>query len=283
MPLAPPRDYIPRIALFIDFDNGQLDISRILDGLRERGIIILRKAYGDWGKFAQHRKVLAEHGVELVERPTIHAGGDKNGADIQLAVDALEACLTNQFIDVFAIVSGDSDFLPLILRLQNYNKKVVIVGMRKTTSSVVMKNCNEYLAYENLGRAPSESGSHGGVESGLAPGAEVDPKDIRVAFALMSRAIGLLEDEDKTVDSALLKQKMLQLSPTFDEKTFGFGQFKAFLAEAQKEKIIHIGKREAGVYPISLGRAGKKLEDEEPMETPETKPVSKKRVRKRRR
>ena len=287
MPLAPPRDDIPRIALFIDFDNGQLDISRILDGLRERGIIILRKAYGDWGKFAQHRKVLAEHGVELVERPTIHAGGDKNGADIQLAVDALEACLTNQFIDVFAIVSGDSDFLPLILRLQNYNKKVVIVGMRKTTSSVVMKNCNEYLAYENLGRAPAvsgnQSGAEGGAESGSVPGAEVDPKDIRVAFALMSRAIGLLEDEDKTVDSALLKQKMLQLSPTFDEKTFGFGQFKAFLAEAQKEKIIHIGKREAGVYPISLGRAGKKLEDEEPAEVPESKPAPRKRVRKRRR
>lgn len=283
MALAPSRDDVPRIALFIDFDNGQLDISRILDGLRERGIIILRKAYGDWGKFAQHRKNLAEHGVELVERPTIHAGGDKNGADIQLAVDALEACLTNQFIDVFAIVSGDSDFLPLILRLQNYNKKVVIVGMRKTTSSVVMKNCNEYLAYENLGRAPMTASTHGGAEAGSHSASESDPKDIKVAFALMSRAIGLLEDEDKTVDSALLKQKMLQLSPTFDEKTFGFGQFKAFLADAQKEKIIHIGKREAGVYPISLGREGKKLEDEEPAEAPEAKPAPKKRVRKRRR
>ena len=75
--------------------------------------------------------------MDLVERPTIHAGGDKNGADIQLAVDALEACLTNRHIDVFAVVSGDSDFLPLISRLQAYNKKVVIVGMRKTTSSVV--------------------------------------------------------------------------------------------------------------------------------------------------
>lgn len=282
MQQTPSRDDTPRIALFIDFDNGQLDISRILDGLRERGIIILRKAYGDWGKFAQHRKALAEHGVELVERPTIHAGGDKNGADIQLAVDALEACLTNQFIDVFAIVSGDSDFLPLILRLQNYNKKVVIVGMRKTTSSVVMKNCNEYLAYENLGRAPLAAGSSG-AEAGAHSSAEADPKDIKVAFALMSRAIGLLEDEDKTVDSSLLKQKMLQLSPTFDEKTFGFGQFKAFLAEAQKEKIIHIGKREAGVYPISLGREGKKLEDEEPAEVPEVKASAKKRVRKRRR
>ena len=283
MPTIPSRDDTPRIALFIDFDNGQLDISRILDGLRERGIIILRKAYGDWGKFAQHRKALAEHGVELVERPTIHAGGDKNGADIQLAVDALEACLTNQFIDVFAIVSGDSDFLPLILRLQNYNKKVVIVGMRKTTSSVVMKNCNEYLAYENLGRASIPALSHPSSEGSSAAAAEADPKDLRAAFALMSRAIGLLEDEDKTVDSSLLKQKMLQLSPTFDEKTHGFPQFKAFLAEAQKEKIIHIGKREAGVYPISLGRAGKKLEDEEPAEVPEPASSAKKRVRKRRR
>ena len=101
---ATSNDMTPRIALFIDFDNGQLDIKRILDALRERGIIILKKAYGDWAKFAQFRKVLAEHGVDLVERPTIHAGGDKNGADIQLAVDALEACLTNRHIDVFAVV-----------------------------------------------------------------------------------------------------------------------------------------------------------------------------------
>jgi uncharacterized protein (TIGR00288 family) len=152
---APSTDETPRIALFIDFDNGQLDITRVLNALRERGIIILKKAYGDWGKFQQFRKVLAENGVDLVERPSIYAGGDKNGADIQLAVDALEACLTNPHIDVFAVVSGDSDFLPLISRLQAYNKKVVIVGMRKTTSAVVMRNCNEYLAYENLLKPPA--------------------------------------------------------------------------------------------------------------------------------
>ncbi len=255
------NDLTTRIALFIDFDNGQLDITRVLNALRERGIIILKKAYGDWAKFAQFRKVLAEHGVDLVERPTIHAGGDKNGADIQLAVDALEACLTNRHIDVFAVVSGDSDFLPLISRLQAYNKKVVIVGMRKTTSSVVMANCNEYLAYENLGQVVP---GHEAVGEGQVE--ELDPKDIQTAFALLSRAITLLEDEDRSVDSSTLKQKMLQLSPTFDEKTFGFAQFKAFLAEAQKNKIIHIAKKVHGTYPISLGRAGRLMEDEEEAE-----------------
>jgi uncharacterized protein (TIGR00288 family) len=262
---AQTNDFIPRIALFIDFDNGQLEIARILDALRERGIIIMKKAYGDWGKFSQFRKVLAEHGVDLVERPTIHAGGDKNGADIQLAVDALEACITNPHIDVFAVVSGDSDFLPLISRLQAYNKKVVIVGMRKTTSAVVMRNCNEYLAYENLLE---------GAKTAAAPGettapAELDPKDVHTAFGLLRRAIALLEDEDRDVDSSVLKQKMLQLSPTFDEKTFGFPQFKAFLAEAQKNKLIHIGKKVDGTYPISLGRAGRLLEDEEEIEAPQ--------------
>jgi len=256
------NDSTPRIALFIDFDNGQLDIKRILDALRERGIIILKKAYGDWAKFAQFRKVLAEHGVDLVERPTIHAGGDKNGADIQLAVDALDACLTNRHIDVFAVVSGDSDFLPLISRLQAYNKKVVIVGMRKTTSSVVMANCNEYLAYENLGQMAA--GHHPAL--GTEAARDLDPKDIQTAFSLLSRAISLLEDEDRSADSSTIKQKMIQLSPTFDEKTFGFGQFKAFLAEAQKNKIIHIGKKVDGTYPISLGRAGRLLEDEEEAE-----------------
>lgn len=270
----PSKDNTPRIALFIDFDNGQLDISRILYALREKGIIILKKAYGDWGKFAQFRRLLAEHGVDLVERPTIHAGGDKNGADIQLAVDALDACLTNPHIDVFAIVSGDSDFLPLISRLQAYNKKVVIIGMRKTTSSVVMRNCNEYLAYENI-PAPGE----------VSPGAETrhpeaDPKDLPGAFALLRRAIALLEDEDRAVDSSVLKQKMLQLSPTFDEKTFGFSQFKAFLAEAQKNQIIHIGKKVDGIYPITLGRKGRELEEEEAQEAvPE--PPPKRRYRRR--
>ncbi len=271
------NDMTPRIALFIDFDNGQLDIKRILDALRERGIIILKKAYGDWAKFAQFRKVLAEHGVDLVERPTIHAGGDKNGADIQLAVDALEACLTNRHIDVFAVVSGDSDFLPLISRLQAYNKKVVIVGMRKTTSSVVMANCNEYLAYENLGQIAA--GHPAAVDGSLVR--DLDPKDVQTAFSLLSRAITLLEDEDRTVDSSTLKQKMLQLSPTFDEKTFGFAQFKAFLAEAQKNKIIHIGKKVDGTYPISLGRAGRLLEDEEEAEAPAV--VEPKKANKRRR
>lgn len=277
---ASSNDSTPRIALFIDFDNGQLDIKRILDALRERGIIILKKAYGDWAKFAQFRKVLAEHGVDLVERPTIHAGGDKNGADIQLAVDALDACLTNKHIDVFAVVSGDSDFLPLISRLQAYNKKVVIVGMRKTTSSVVMANCNEYLAYENLGQIAS--GHHPAL--GAEAARDLDPKDIQTAFALLSRAISLLEDEDRSADSSTIKQKMIQLSPTFDEKTFGFGQFKAFLAEAQKNKIIHIGKKVDGTYPISLGRAGRLLEDEEEGESPaaERAPEPKKKKRRRR-
>lgn len=275
---ATSYDPTPRIALFIDFDNGQLDIRRILDALRERGIIILKKAYGDWAKFSQFRKILAEHGVDLVERPTIHAGGDKNGADIQLAVDALEACLTNQHIDVFAVVSGDSDFLPLISRLQAYNKKVVVVGMRKTTSSVVMANCNEYLAYENLGQIAA--GHHAAL--GEAETRELDPKDIQTALSLLSRAITLLEDEDRSVDSSTIKQKMIQLSPTFDEKTFGFGQFKAFLAEAQKNKIIHIGKKVDGTYPISLGRAGRLLEDEEEAEAAPVEHAAPKKKRRRR-
>jgi uncharacterized protein (TIGR00288 family) len=254
-----------RIALFIDFYNGQLDIETILDALRERGIIILKKAYGDWLKFTQFRRALAENGVELVERPSIYAGGDKNGADIQLALDALEACLTNPHIDTFAIVSGDSDFLPLITRLQNYNKRVVILGMRKATSPAIMRNCNEYLAYENLQAAAKAKQAKPVRQPAKTQGAAAveETKGLDEAFALLGRAMALLEDEDRAVNSSVLKQKMVQLDPAFDEKTYGFGQFKAFLAAAQKSKIIHIGKKEAGVYPISLGRKGRELEEEE--------------------
>jgi len=260
------EEAIPRIALFIDFDNGQLDINRILYALREKGVIILKKAYGDWAKFSQFRKVLAENGVDLVERPSIYAGGDKNGADIQLAVDALDACLSNPNIDLFAIVSGDSDFLPLISRLQAYNKRVVVIGRRKTTSSVVMRNCNEYLAYENILLPTEVEQRDAGSNRGTTGSDTIDD-----AFALLRRAMTLLEDQDKTVDSSLLKQKMVQLNPTFDEKTYGFEQFKAFLAEAQKGKIIHIGKKEAGNYPISLGRKGREAEEGENMPAPRTR------------
>ncbi|MEJ2421945.1 MAG: NYN domain-containing protein, partial [Acidobacteriota bacterium] len=248
------QDTVQRIALFIDFDNGQLDISKILTALRERGIILIKKAYGDWQRFSQFRRVLAENGVDLVERPTIHAGGDKNGADIQLAVDALEACLNNPHIDVFAIASGDSDFLPLISRLQAYNKKVVIIGMRQTTSSVVMRNCNEYIAYENILKNEAQ-------EELLEEAAgDLDLKSIDASFKLLRRAMDLLEDEGRSVNSSMLKQRMLQLSPAFDEKTYGFEQFKEFLAEAQRRKIIHLGKKMEGSYSITLGRKGRELE-----------------------
>ena len=121
------------------------------------------------------------------------------------------------------------------------------------------------------------AGGPGGTEAAR----DLDPKDVQTAFSLLSRAITLLEDEDRSVDSSTLKQKMLQLSPTFDEKTFGFAQFKAFLAEAQKNKIIHIGKKVDGTYPISLGRAGRLLEDEDEAEAPAA--VEPKKANKRRR
>jgi len=274
------QDDVPRIALFIDFDNGQLDIARILNALREKGIIIMKKAYGDWQRFSQYRKTLAEYGVDLVERPSIHAGGDKNGADIQLAVEALEACLTTPFIDVFAICSGDSDFLPLINRLQAHNKKVFIIGMRKTTSSVVKRNCNEYLAYENL-EEPATKVRGEKAEEGASP-LDADPKDIESAFTVLRRAVLLLEDADRPVNSSTLKQKILQLSPTFDEKTYGFDQFKAFLSEAQKNKMIHIGKKVDGAYPVSLGRHGKLMEEAELVSQPDPdSPKPRRKTRKR--
>lgn len=273
LPLEKPQ----RIALFIDFYNGQLDIVTILEALRERGIIILKRAYGDWQKFSQFRRAMAENGVDLVERPSIYAGGDKNGADIQLAIEALDACLTNPHIDTFAIVSGDSDFLPLITRLQAYNKKVLVIGMRKTTSPAIVRNCNEYIAYENLQKAQKEVKARPARKAQVTPSAAtaaaaatpthvaVEVKDLDAGFSLLRRAVALLEDEDRTVNSSLLKQKMVQLDPAFDEKTYGFEQFRAFLAAAQKNKIIHIGKKEGGAYPIELGRKGRELgeEDEE--------------------
>jgi len=224
---------------------------------------------------------MAEQGVDLIERPRIHGGGDKNGADIQLAVDALETCLTRDYLDLFAIVSGDSDFLPLISKLQSNNRQVVVISKRANTSESVKRNCNEFVAYENLERRPKTSHGkktppksrarsektptkpqsptsappkdHSEPSSNADTGDTHEISGLPEAFALLCRAVSRLEDEGQVVLSSVVKQKMLQIDPAFDEMSFGFSQFKLFLQEAQKRKLIRLGKKLKGNYPVSLG------------------------------
>src|SRR5277367_5587841 len=148
-----------KIAVFIDFDNIEIgvkstlqrefDVAAVLEALKERGEIVTKIAYANWGRQDTHTRALSEHAVQMVQRDP-SPRGDKNGADINLALDALEMAFTHDHINAFAIVSGDSDFIALVNKLKQYDKTVFILGGRAFTSTILQKNCHEFISYESL-------------------------------------------------------------------------------------------------------------------------------------
>ena len=148
-----------KIAVFIDFDNIEIgvkstlqrefDVAAVLDALKERGEIVTKIAYANWGRQESFTRQLSEHAVQMVQRDP-SPRGDKNGADINLALDALEMAFTHDHINAFAIVSGDSDFIALVNKLKQYDKRVFVVGGRAFTSTILQKNCHEFISYESL-------------------------------------------------------------------------------------------------------------------------------------
>src|SRR4029077_15203553 len=156
--LASHQDRL-NIAVFIDFDNieigvkntlgQQFDVGTVLEAIKEKGEIVSKIAYADWTRAGDYSRHLTQHAVRLVQR-NLTPGGDKNGADINMALDALEMAFTHQHINAYVIVGGDSDFLSLVEKLKQYDKKVFIVGGRAFTSVILQRNCHEFIAYENL-------------------------------------------------------------------------------------------------------------------------------------
>src|ERR1700732_899605 len=156
-----------KIAVFIDFDNIEIgvkstlhrefDVAAVLDALKERGEIVTKFAYANWGRQEFATRALSEHAVQMVQRDP-SPRGDKNGADINLALDALEMAFTHDHINAFAIVSGDSDFIALVNKLKQYNKIIFVVGGRAFTSTILQKNCHEFVAYESVIDYPGSRG-----------------------------------------------------------------------------------------------------------------------------
>src|SRR5918911_129211 len=148
-----------KIAVFIDFDNIEIgvkstlhrefDVAAVLDALKERGEIVTKFAYANWGRQESATRALSEHAVQMVQRDP-SPRGDKNGADINLALDALEMAFTHDHINAFAIVSGDSDFIALVNKLKQYDKRIFVVGGRAFTSTILQRNCHEFVSYESL-------------------------------------------------------------------------------------------------------------------------------------
>ncbi len=236
------------IAVFIDFDNIEIgvrttlnehfDVSVILEALKERGEVVTKIAYADWTRAGEYSRHLTQHAIRLVQR-NLTPGGDKNGADINLALDALEMAFTHTHINAYVIVGGDSDFLSLVEKLKQYNKKVFVIGGRQFTSIILQRNCHEFIAYENLLRnKPS-------VSRGGRPSAPLASAPIAGAFPLVRRAIKILADREVTPQTGLLKSTLLQLDSTFSERNYGASTFLDFaekLAQAGLVQLKHAGR-----------------------------------------
>jgi len=241
----PHQDRV-NLAVFIDFDNIEIgvkttlgehfDIGTVLEALKERGEVVTKIAYADWTRAGEYSRALTQHAVRLVQR-NLTPGGDKNGADINLALDALEMAFTHPHINAYVIVGGDSDFLSLVEKLKQYDKKVFVVGGRAFTSIILQRNCHEFIAYENLMRKPQRGGERPAAPTASAP--------ITQAFPLVRRALKILADREVSPQTGLLKSTLLQLDSTFSERNYGGSSFLDFaekLGQAGLIQLKHSGR-----------------------------------------
>ena len=232
-----------KIAVFIDFDNVEIgvkttlglafDIGAVLEAIKERGEVITKVAYGDWKRSGDYARALANHAVRLVQR-VMTPGGDKNGADINLALDALEMAFTHSHINAFVIVGGDSDFITLVEKLKQYDRKVFVVGGRAFTSQVMQKNCTEFIAYENIvpdrHRSPKQ-------ERGDRP-RSISTQSIEQAVPLVKRALKVLADREVSPQLGLLKSTLLQLDSSFSERDYGVSSFRDFADKLAQQGLV---------------------------------------------
>ncbi len=264
------------LAVFIDFENlalgfqgrrDRFDIGRVLARLVEKGKIVVKKAYADWSRFAPYTQALHEAAIELIEIPK-RAQTGKNSADIRLCVDAMDMAFSKDHIDSFVIVSGDSDFSPLVSKLKENGKHVIGLGMQDSTSNLLRDNCDEFIYYEDLGKAPT-----------LAPSLPPNmPETKQKAFALLMESILALRRENKEkLGASMVKDTMKRKKPSFNEAYHGYRTFSELLLDAQKEGLIElaIDERSRTYVVIRFG-----AEMQQP--APEVEPMVRKKRRRRR-
>lgn len=245
-----------KIAVFIDFDNieigvknslgGHFDVGAVLEGIKERGEVVTKVAYGDWTRATDYGRSMSQHAIHMVQR-NLTPGGDKNGADINLALDALEMAFTHNHINAFVIVGGDSDFITLVEKLKQYDRKVFVVGGRSFTSHVMQKNCTEFMAYEDIVGMTGRSRHAGGRPRTLT--------DIAAAMPLIRRAIKLLADKEMAPQLGLLKSTLLQLDSSFSEKAYGAGSFRDFVEKLAKAGLVSLRGADRSFY-VELRESG---------------------------
>jgi uncharacterized protein (TIGR00288 family) len=251
MPAAPSASAQLQLAVFVDFENLALglrdgdppfDVRRILERLLEKGKVIAKVAYADWSRFREYTTSLHENGIELIEIPRRATTG-KNSADIRLVVDAMDLSWSKTHIDTFVIVSGDSDFSPLVAKLKENGKHVIGLGMRASTSPLLANGCDEFIYYEDL------ESRHGRERPRVRPAGDSDE-----AFRLLADTVRALRRENfEVIQASLVKDTLKRKRPAFSEAAFGYGSFSELLEDAQKAGVLTLREDgRSGTYLVDL-------------------------------
>ena len=242
------------LAVFVDFENLALgfkgrktkpkkfEINKVMERLVEKGKIVVKKAYADWSRYAEYKHSLHEAGLELIEIPKRQMAG-KNSADIRMVVDALDLSWAKEHIDTFVIVSGDSDFSPLVSKLKENGKRVIGLSLQESTSNLLMENCDEFIYYEELDNPV-----------GIPPtlGDSLPKKRKEVFQLLVDSIIALVRENKEILWSSMVKETMKRKRPSFSESAYGYRTFSELLEDAERHNLIHLRTdQRSGTYTIA--------------------------------
>lgn len=259
------------MALFCDFENialgvrdaniAQFDINVVLERLLLKGNIVVKKAYCDWSRYKDFRPAMHEASFELIEIPHLRQSG-KNSADIRMVVDALDLCYTKEHVDTFVIISGDSDFSPLVSKLRENNKTVVGVGVKNSTSDLLMANCDEFILYDDLvrpKRAPRKTAAKQPAKKSTRTKKKTEPtaqdKKQEAWTLVVETYEAILEErgDEDMIWGSMVKQTLKRRKPGFNESYYGFRSFNQLLEEAEDQGILELERDEkSGGYTIKL-------------------------------
>jgi len=292
------NDFAPNLAVFCDYENvaigvrdaryHRFDIDLVLERILDKGKVVVKKAYADWDRFKSDKRPMHEAAFELIEIPHVSYSG-KNSADIRLVVDALDLCYTKKHVDVFVIISGDSDFSPLVSKLRENDKTVIGLGVKNSSSDLLIENCDDFIYYDDLvrrkkagkkkgearkkrdgggsgggggqsGRKPKDESKgassqggpqqNGGKEDDTSPAEKSgDPEE---AVELVLDVVeSLFKDRDGNLWGSMVKQVLKRKKPQFSESYYGYRSFNDLLEDAAKQKLLEIQKDEkSGNYVI---------------------------------
>ena len=265
--MASDKSTIHSMALFCDFENIALgvrdaryaafDIQKVLERLLLKGNIVVKKAYCDWDRYKEFKTAMHEAAFELIEIPHVRLSG-KNSADIRMVVDALDLCYTKSHVDTFVIISGDSDFSPLVSKLRENNKVVIGVGVKNSTSDLLMANCDEFIYYDDLVRVaekPLKKKRKAVKKSEKKAAGKTEEEKRQEALDLVVETVEDLfaeRGEEEKVWGSMVKQAIKRRKPGFNESYHGFRSFGQLLEAAQAHKLLQLELDEkSGGYVIT--------------------------------